>query len=368
MLKAIIVDDERPAIRELQYLLVDYEEIEVIGVYTDPVKALKEIEENKPQIAFLDINMPQMNGIDLACAITDSHPDINIVFTTAYDNYAVEAFELHALDYLLKPIYKDRLEKTIQRIIKKNKKSSNSAGRRIIIKCFGTFQIGWEGEEPIKWRTEKTKELFAYLLTNKEKNVTKYQIIDAVWPDVDPEKAEHQLYNGIYYIRKTLKEYGIPKENVFLKGNYCLSLVNVHFDYAFINEYIHLGIRTLTLRVLQRLEEEYSGNYFEGYDWQWIESDRHLYSVHQYKVTFVLSEIYFNNCEYVKAERLIEKLRRINPYDEKPIVLLMKIMDLFSRKNDIVKMMNSFCKTLQDELDVHPSDELVNAYKQIINK
>lgn len=366
MLKAIIVDDERPAIRELQYLLSDYDDIEVIGAFTNPLKAQKEIEEYRPQVVFLDINMPQINGIDLACQITDSNPEIDIVFTTAYDNYAVKAFELYALDYLLKPIYKDRLEKTVRRIIRKNKSPACSIERRLIIKSFGDFQIGWEGEEPIKWRTEKTKELFAYLLINYGKTTTKYQIIDAIWPDVDPEKAEHQLYNGIYYIRKTLKEYGISKEKILLNGNYCLTLYNVNFDYAFINEYLHMDINTLPLKVLQRIEEEYSGSYFENYDWKWIDYDRHIYSMHYYKIAFKLSEIYFSNCEYEKAERLLEKLRRINPYDEMPIMSLLKIMSLFNRKNEMKKLFNDFRKTLQNDLDIGPSDELISVCKALL--
>jgi len=84
MIKAVLVDDERPALRGLEHLLKSYPEISISGMYTNPLKAIDEIGQLKPEIVFLDINMPQLKGIDAASRILDSRPDTDIVFVTAF--------------------------------------------------------------------------------------------------------------------------------------------------------------------------------------------------------------------------------------------------------------------------------------------
>ena len=170
MIRVVLIDDEKPALRELDYLLGGRDDIEVAGMYTDPFKGMEAIAELKPQAVFLDIHMPQLMGTDLASMILDRSPDTHIVFVTAYDQYAVEAFELYALDYILKPVTQARLQKTINRLREKAG-SCDISGKRLVIRCLGAFHIGWEGEEPIKWRTEKTRELFAFLLHNRGRTV-----------------------------------------------------------------------------------------------------------------------------------------------------------------------------------------------------
>jgi len=166
MITAVLVDDMRPALRELEFLLKKYPEISISGMYTDPLAAIEKIGEMKPQVVFLDINMPQLKGIDAGSRILDLSPETDIVFVTAYDQYAVEAFEVHAMDYLLKPVAEKRLEKTVVRLQKKFSKAKEKHSLKLQIRCFGRFQMGWEGREPIKWRTEKARELFTFLLQN----------------------------------------------------------------------------------------------------------------------------------------------------------------------------------------------------------
>jgi two-component SAPR family response regulator len=141
-------------------------------------------------------------GTDAASMILDRCPDTHIVFVTAYDQYAVEAFELYALDYVLKPVSAARLEKTIARLREKAESRSASA-KRLTICCFGGFEIGWDGEAPVKWRTEKTRELFAFLLHNKGRTVRKNEIVEAIWPSVAFDRADHQLHNAIYSTANT---------------------------------------------------------------------------------------------------------------------------------------------------------------------
>lgn len=103
----IIVDDEPIALEILATLLLSYDDIEIVGSYTDPLIALKEVKNKKAGIIFLDIEMGKMNGLEAAEAFINVDDTLEIVFITAYSQYAVDAFEINAIDYLLKPIQKN---------------------------------------------------------------------------------------------------------------------------------------------------------------------------------------------------------------------------------------------------------------------
>jgi len=118
-MRALIVDDERLARTELQRLLSKIPEIQVVGEAVNADDALEKIAELNPEILFLDIQMPGKTGFDLLEEL-DSVP--YVIFTTAYDEYALKAFEYNALDYLLKPIEQSRLEEAIKRIIIREQK------------------------------------------------------------------------------------------------------------------------------------------------------------------------------------------------------------------------------------------------------
>jgi two-component system LytT family response regulator len=113
-LRSIIVDDE-PAARELlAELLAKHESVELIGSYGDPSEALEHILRDHPDILFLDVHMPRLNGFELLDALGDDVPPA-VVFTTAYDEHALAAFDVSAADYLLKPFDEHRLDRAIAR-------------------------------------------------------------------------------------------------------------------------------------------------------------------------------------------------------------------------------------------------------------
>lgn len=115
MMKTIIVDDERLARKELRSLLENFPEISVIDECNNAMEAKNSIERNDPDLVFLDIQMPGKTGFDL---INDLDASPKIVFVTAYDEYAIKAFEVNALDYLLKPVSPERLEECVRKILK----------------------------------------------------------------------------------------------------------------------------------------------------------------------------------------------------------------------------------------------------------
>jgi len=122
-MKALIIDDERLARTELKRLLTPFKEINVVGEAVNADDALEKIPELKPDLLFLDIQMPGKTGFDMLEEL-DSVP--TVIFVTAYDEYALKAFEYNALDYLLKPIEPKRLEETVNKLIEKKRKKTIS--------------------------------------------------------------------------------------------------------------------------------------------------------------------------------------------------------------------------------------------------
>ena len=123
-MKALIIDDERLARNELRRLLENFPKVEIVGEAANADEATKLIEELQPDLLFLDIQMPGKNGFELLESLDDAHPEV--IFTTAYDEYAIKAFEYNALDYLLKPIDLQRLTEAMSRVFDEFEKKRES--------------------------------------------------------------------------------------------------------------------------------------------------------------------------------------------------------------------------------------------------
>lgn len=117
-LKALIVDDEYPARQELRFMLDNFSNIEIVGEATCASEALALIRALDYQVLFLDINLPGMNGLELGNAIQELPRPPFVIFVTAYDEHALEAFDVNAVDYILKPIDEKRLKRAIDRVMR----------------------------------------------------------------------------------------------------------------------------------------------------------------------------------------------------------------------------------------------------------
>jgi two-component system LytT family response regulator len=119
-LTAIIIDDERLARAELRLLLTDFAEISIVGEAKNLTEAVDLIRLNKPEVVFLDIQLSRENGFDL---LEKVEKDFKLIFVTAFDEFAIRAFEINAIDYLLKPVNPERLAKTLERLLETEEKS-----------------------------------------------------------------------------------------------------------------------------------------------------------------------------------------------------------------------------------------------------
>lgn len=124
MLKILIVDDERLARQEMRLLLADFDNLDIVGEAGSIADALKIIEEKQPDAIFLDIQLSGENGFDL---FKKSRANFKVIFVTAYDEFALRAFEVNALDYLMKPVSSERLEQAVKRLFTPIESLTNSS-------------------------------------------------------------------------------------------------------------------------------------------------------------------------------------------------------------------------------------------------
>ena len=129
-LRTIVVDDEQLARDELCFLLGNLGDVEIVGQAADGVEAMKMIEEHAPDLVLLDVQMPGLTGFEVARRLLRAGGEAHLVFVTAYDRHAIEAFDVNAVDYLLKPVEAGRLETAIERVRRRmqSEKAARPAG------------------------------------------------------------------------------------------------------------------------------------------------------------------------------------------------------------------------------------------------
>jgi len=130
VIRSVVVDDEKPARNELCFLLEQLDDVDIVGQASNGVDAMQVIREQKPDLVFLDIQMPGRTGFEVARELLLREVDTSVVFVTAFDQYAIEAFEVNAVDYLLKPVEAARLAQTISRV--RERAAESDAGGNVL--------------------------------------------------------------------------------------------------------------------------------------------------------------------------------------------------------------------------------------------
>ncbi|MCD9024633.1 response regulator [Cohnella silvisoli] len=269
-MKAVIVDDEYETLEELKELLIE-NGIELSGAFTNPLDALESVEEHNPDCAFLDIEMPGVNGLELAERLLERMPHVQIVFITAFNHYATQAFEVNAIDYVLKPIHPTRFAKTVERLTEKHQQGQEqrAGGENVSIQTLGDFAVLLDAQ-PVKWSRSKAKELLAYLLHCNGQKKHKYEICELLWPNQDPKKALVNLQTAIYALRKNL---GAISPDVlrlaYADDCYSLTLGRVHWDAGEFEQQYKALLANSDRTALEKAAWLYRGDYMGNQDWPW---------------------------------------------------------------------------------------------------
>ncbi|MFA6075411.1 MAG: response regulator [Negativicutes bacterium] len=207
-MKVILVDDERLLLKDLAQIMSVYKDVEIVEQFTSSLAALRYVCISPPDVAFIDINMPEITGIDLAEKILEVRPDVEIVFITAYDEYAIKAFELNAFDYLLKPVEEDRIEKTIDKLRRAMAiKKPVVEKQDVHVQFFGRFELLISGNT-VRWRSRKAQEFVAFLLSRPSKSAQKHVICEALYPDIEEKNSLINIQSTASRARQSLADSG----------------------------------------------------------------------------------------------------------------------------------------------------------------
>ncbi|MBV7274513.1 response regulator [Clostridium sp. PL3] len=272
----LIVDDEISTLEEIEFYVKKYKEFDCCVACKNSVEALEQAEKQPFDIVLLDIDMPVINGLELADRLLNIFPGMKVIFITAYNHYATEAFEVNAIDYVLKPIREERLFKALDRLVgKKVDDHKNKKGNyEIYIQTFGRLVVK-VGGEVVKWNRQKSSEIFAYLLENRDVPVHKEKLCDLLWPDLEPKKALANLQTTIYSIRKTFLAYNSQKISIEYSGNsYMLIAKNTYIDAFEFEKEVQKAIDLQDATFLECAIGLYKGEYLSEEGWIWAETKK----------------------------------------------------------------------------------------------
>lgn len=292
MWKAILIDDEEIALDVMSIMLDEVGGVEVVGRYQLVADALEQCGVLQPDLIFLDIEMPGVSGLEAAEALTASCPNAKIIFVTAHDHYAIDAYDTDAIGYLLKPVVKNKLAKVLlkyENVYAKHKSTHNrgdgvevseliAASSEVgpvapkedkpvlFLKVLGSMELYAPSGRLMTWRTKKTKELFAFLWHHRGQPVYKYVILEYLWPNDTADRGHKLLHTSLYYLRSMFKSEGYDGFVKYGDDRYWIDPSAVHSDLKVLLDGLgHIEAGTVTKNILQL----YNGDYLEMeyYDW-----------------------------------------------------------------------------------------------------
>lgn len=370
-MKIMVIDDEQLCIDELSYLLGKYLDMEIAADFTSPLKALEATGNIKPDAVFLDIDMPHLDGLELALRIQALYAGIIIVFITAYAKYALDSFKAYPLDYLLKPVKEARLDATVEHMRRQYalmhpEIGNNSALMRI--NCFGGFKLSGSGD--IKWGTRRVKELFMYLVDRCGAAPTRSELASTVFGGVDDKKTANNIYVTIYKLRSLLDAVDPGRKLIRLREDYALEIAPGICDYIdFMRFARHNAVITPKNAVeAARALSLCQGEYLEEEDYRWSLDSAAAVEAEYERIALGLAGIHSSAGRLREAENVLLELLLKNPLAEEGHTAL---LDLYIKSGSDMayrERFHEYARMLRIELREKPSAVYSRHYHAIKKK
>jgi len=224
--------------------------------------AVEAVNNNNFDVAFLDINMPGPNGIELAGYIKRTKPDINLVMVTAHSQYALEAHKLFVSGYLLKPVMDDELREVLDHL----RKPVIAEKKPVEVRCFGNFDI-MVNDEKIVFKRKKEKEFLAYLICLKGASANRGEVCGAIFEETGTAEQDFvYLKKIVSELKKDLQQYGIDNLLIHTNNAYSVNTDMIHCDY-----YDYLLGKSEGMN-------KYTGEFMNQYSW----AEEYIYELENY--------------------------------------------------------------------------------------
>lgn len=366
MLRVIIVDDEVLSIKRLYRLLSESGLVDVCQTFQHPLEAYEYSKIHPVDVAFLDISMPHINGMRLSTLLTELNEKISIIFVTGYKEYAVQAFEINALDYLMKPVNEERIRKTLEKI--KKVRNVTESSRDISVFLFNGFKLflGSTKHVPLKLRSPKTEELFAFLVYKE--TVSKEEIIDVLWPRLDYDKALSNLNTNLYYIRKAL---GMSKSHPSIHVTHNGISIDRNRIYCDVYEFERIvkqfrATDMIDPVLVDKVESLYVGPLLNGRVYSW--ADEWLRNCEQ--ALIALLETASRHCltegHYDSAFRYFDQILKLDDLREDIYYEAIRLYVRLGRKADAIRYYCRLEEVLLTELGSKPNPEVSKLIQDMI--
>lgn len=251
-MKIIAADDEQIALEQLVEAIEQAAPEAELVSFQSPARLLEHAKNNTYDIAFLDIEMGAMSGVEVAKQLKMWNPRINIIFVTAYDKYMAQAFKIHASGYVSKPVSVEDIKEELEGLrIPVVSLGSN----RLVVRCFGTFDVFVNGR-CLEFDKIKTKELFAYLIDRKGSMVTSGELRAVLWGEATTDdNTRSYLSKTIKDLKNVLAKAGASDVIITSWGKCGVDTTRISCDY-----YDYLDNKPQGVRA-------YNGEYMAQYSW-----------------------------------------------------------------------------------------------------
>lgn len=230
-MRIFLIDDELSARNSMERVVREARPEAEIMTFSRGQAALDAIENEalRPDVVFSDIQMPGLNGLSLAVKLRTVCPSAKIIFVTGYHEYAVEAYQLHAYGYVMKPLKLERVNEELAHLEQLTALAAKP--ETLTVRCFGYFEVFWQ-EKPLHFQRQQTKELFAYLISREGAACTNGEISAALWEEEDDLKATgSRIRTLLSDMRATLKAIGM--EDVLIRNRASLAVNRARIDCDF---------------------------------------------------------------------------------------------------------------------------------------
>jgi len=363
-MRVLVVDDEPAMLLAMKRLLSKSEGIELVGSFQDAAEALQFVRDNQVDLAFLDIQIGEDNGLELARGLRALCADADIVFTTSHTEYAIPAYDVYPLDYMVKPISGTRLEQTLARALGRRSVSSGEtdsrAPQRLTVRGLGGFEVSsWQTGE-VKWISRRSAELFAYLLVHRGRNVSRARILEDMFPDMPLKNAEVYLNTAAYQLRKALSQHGCKEAILSTPEQYRVDLSQMDVDFIQFEQ----GIEKLSSiepgeeEAAVELEKRFAGELFEDKSYMWVTAERsRLVLVYDSFAKLLVNRL-LNREQYREAARIARRLVSHNEFDEECNLLLLTALGAMGDRQSLHSSYERYSQLLLQELGLQPSDKL----------
>ncbi|MFC3799182.1 response regulator [Cohnella sp. GCM10012308] len=381
-MKVIVIDDEPAMLTAMRLLLSRTAGVANAAMLGSAVEAIAYAEQHGVDLAFIDIQIAEDDGLTLAKELRRMHAGLDIVFVTSHKEYALDSFEVYPLDYIVKPVSGKRLAETVARAAsakaqkadaghagaEKELKAETDSQPRLTIEALSGLRVGSEAGGAVKWISRKSRELFAYLLLYRGHAAAKIRTLEDVFPERELKSSDLYLNTAVYQLRKALSAHGMKDILITDRDHYRLRLDRTRVDFiAFedrLSEFHTIDAGNEAAAIA--LEELYTGDLFENLPYGWAIAERERLSDLYETFARRLSRGLMDRGRLHLAMPIAKKLVLRNELDEEANLLLFEALAAARDRSSLQARFRRYEELLEQELGIQPSAEVVDLYRRLV--